>query len=212
MTEMYNQKLIQDNRNTLTKISPKKWLQELNKAIVSASCKMENEETNLNEGLNYANTIIERTIESGASIWWVGNGGSAAICSHLAQDALNRLGAKSIFLDNSSLITCMANDFSYKNVYLRPLEIFVKPDDLLIAISSSGNSKNILSCAEMALNKRMGLISLSGLNNNNKLWNMRSNLSFFISSDLYGIVEIAHEAILHGIIESLWLNLSKKER
>ena len=181
------------------------WLMNLHQAILSASCKKDGKDINLNFGLNHAEKIIKNTIKSGSSIWWVGNGGSAAICSHLSQDMMNRLGAKSIFLDNSSLMTCMANDFGYENVYLAPLEKLVQPGDLLIAISSSGNSLNIVSCAKMALKNSLNLISLSGMDKNNNLWNMTSNLSFFVSSDLYGIVEIAHEAILHGVIESLWL-------
>ena len=111
-------------------------------------------------------------------------------------------------LGETSLMTCMANDFGYKNIYHNPLEKLVKPKDLLIAISSSGNSENILLCAKMALEKGMELITLSGFKDDNKLWNIESDLSVFVPADLFGIVELSHEAILHGIIESLWLEKS----
>ncbi len=186
-------------------ITPYYWLKNLHKAISASLCKNSRRAMDLDTGLNHAGKIIKNIIESQASIYWVGNGGSAAICSHLAQDMLNKLGAKSIFLDNSSLMTCMANDFGYENVYLLPLKILIKPGDLLIAVSSSGNSENIVLCAEMALENSISLISLSGINDTNGLWNMKCDLSFFVPSDLYGIVEIAHEAILHSVIESLWL-------
>ena len=57
----------------------------------------------------------------------------------------------------------------------------------------------------MALERGMDLITLSGFKDENRLWNIKSNLSFFVPADLFGIVEVSHEAILHGIIESLWL-------
>ena len=76
----------------------------------------------------------------------------------------------------------------------------------LIAISSSGNSENILSCVNVAKQKGVQVVALSGMHENNKLWN--GNISFFVSSDLYGIVEVNHEAILHGIIDVLWLEMN----
>ncbi len=85
-----------------------------------------------------------------------------------------------------------------------------KKEDLLIAISSSGNSPNILSCVEMATHKKMNTISCSGFSDSNRLWNAAAQVSFFIDANLYGIVEVSHEAILHSIIESLFLQESSK--
>ncbi|CCK81692.1 SIS domain-containing protein [Desulfobacula toluolica] len=187
------------------KYNPYNWLKKLNTTIMSSQCRLGKASVDLEYGCCAAGKIINNIIEKDASIWWVGNGGSAAICSHLSQDLLNKLGAKSFYTGDAALMTCISNDFGYKNVYLHPLEKLVKPDDLLIAISSSGNSENIYLCADMALEKGLGLITLSGFTDDNKLWNMESNLSFFVPAYLFGIVELSHEAILHGIIESLWL-------
>lgn len=187
------------------KYSPYNWLKKLNKTIMSAQCRFGKTYVGLENGCCAAGRIINDTIESDASIWWVGNGGSAAICSHLSQDLINKLGARSFYPGDASLMTCMSNDFGYENVYLQSLEKLVRPKDLLITISSSGNSENILLCAKMALKRGLDLITLSGFKDNNRLWNMESNLSFFVPADLFGIVELSHEAILHGIIESLWL-------
>ncbi len=187
------------------KYSPYNWLEKLNKTIMSAQCKLGKKVVDLENGCCAAGRIINDTIESDASIWWVGNGGSAAICSHLSQDLINKLGARSFYSGDASLMTCMANDFGYENVYLKSLEKLVRPKDLLITISSSGNSENIFLCVKMALKRDLDLITLSGFKDNNRLWNMESNLSFFVPADLFGIVELSHEAILHGIIESLWL-------
>ncbi len=188
-----------------SKHNPYNWLEKLNTTIMSSQCRSGKETVDLENGCYAAGQIINQAIETDASIWWVGNGGSSAICSHLSQDMLNKLGAKSFYLGDASLMTCMSNDFGYENVYLQPLEKLVRPKDLLIAISSSGNSENILLCAKMAIKRGMDLITLSGFKDDNRLWSMESNLSFLVPADLYGIVELSHEAILHGIIESLWL-------
>ncbi len=191
------------------KYSPYNWLENLHKTIMSAQCRSGKESVSLEDGCCVAGEIINKIVDADANIWWVGNGGSAAICSHLCQDMLNKLGARSFFPGDASLMTCMANDFGYENVYHHPLEKLVKPKDLLIAISSSGNSENIFLCAKMALKKGMDLITLSGFKEDNRLWNSESDLAFFVPAELFGIVELSHEAILHGIIESLWLE--KKE-
>ncbi|MBA3011078.1 MAG: SIS domain-containing protein [Proteobacteria bacterium] len=188
----------------LTNSDPYDWLKKLNHTILSAKCRIKSKDTCLEDGLNAASRIFRNSIQSGASVWWVGNGGSAAICSHLSQDLLNKLGVRSFFLGDVSLMTCMANDFGYENVYLKPLEILVRPKDLLIAISSSGNSENIVLCAQMAVRKGLHLITLSGFKDVNTLWNLESDLSFFVPADLFGQVELSHEAILHSVIESLW--------
>ncbi|NWH04951.1 SIS domain-containing protein [Desulfobacter latus] len=189
----------------IKKITAYDWLKKLDNIIQTTLCKKEGSLTNFNSCLGEAGLLILEKVTSGASIWWAGNGGSAAICSHLSQDMLNKLGAKSFFLGDTSLITCMGNDFGYEAVYCRPLENFMQQGDLLIAISSSGNSENILACADLADKKNVSLITLSGMNEGNRLWNRKSDISFFVDATLYGLVEVAHEAILHSIIETLWL-------
>jgi len=189
--------------------NPYQWLKKLNHTILLTESKNQGELVSLENGCYAAGDLILQTIASKASVWWIGNGGSAAICSHLSQDLLNKLGARSLCLGDSSLMTCMANDFGYENVYAKPLEQLADPNDLLIAISSSGNSENIVSCAELAVEKGINLISLSGFNADNRLWNIEGNVSFLVPADLYGIVELSHESILHGIIETLWLRKNR---
>ncbi|NOX34946.1 MAG: SIS domain-containing protein [Deltaproteobacteria bacterium] len=194
-------------KDTKSVKQPLDWLGVLSRAILSTRCRIHSKDCSFEKGLAKAGDILNNAILSETSVWWAGNGGSAAICSHLSQDVLNKLGIKSLYTGDASLMTCMANDFGYDKVYAKPLESFVKKNDILIAISSSGNSENILSCVELANEVGLHVISLSGMNDNNKLFNCVSDVSFFVQSDLYGIVETGHEAILHGIIETLWLNI-----
>lgn len=185
--------------------SPVKWLEMLNEVILSTRCRINEKKVGLDEGCLYAKELINAVIQSGNTIWWVGNGGSAAVCSHLSQDMLNKLGARSFYIGDASLMTCMANDFGYESVYLKPLEKLAAKNDLLIAISSSGNSENIVSCARFAVDKGMKLISLSGFKEDNRLWQLPADLSFYVAASLFGHVEVSHEAILHGIIEWIWI-------
>jgi D-sedoheptulose 7-phosphate isomerase len=182
------------------------WLNELNNAVLSTKCRINLQEEPLDRAIETVTCMFERAESENASIFWAGNGGSAAICSHLSQDVLNRLGIRSIYMGDSALMSCMANDFGYENVYSRPLERFMRRNDILIAISSSGNSENIVSCVEVAGQKGVHVITLSGMKDDNRLFNSRCRVSFLIESELYGIVETGHEALLHAIIETAWLN------
>lgn len=192
-----------------TKITPLKWFEVLNASLKTAKAKILDRPAGFEAGLEKAASLILSTRERRASVWWVGNGGSAGICSHLAQDMMNKLGVKSAYYGDASLMTCMANDFGYGKVYSKPLETLSEAGDLLIAISSSGNSENILNCVDTAHDKGVHVITLSGFKTDNRLWNKNSDVSFFVSSDLYGIVEMSHEAILHGLIETMWLEASQ---
>lgn len=196
----------------ISKMTPLEWYEQLGRAVKSARAAIRNRQAGFEPALDEAASLIRRARDAGASIWWVGNGGSAAICSHLAQDMMNKLSVKSLYHGDSSLLTCMANDFGYRDVYARPLATLAEKGDLLIAISSSGNSENILRCVDLAEKKGMGVITLSGFDPSNKLWNRDSDVSFFVASHLYGIVEMSHEAILHGLIETMWLDITQQGR
>jgi len=189
---------------------PKEWLELLKDAIAGVKSKKGKVSTSFDAAADTVKNIFKSSIDEGRSIYWLGNGGSIAICSHLSQDMMNKLGIKSHCFNDPSLMTCMANDYGYENVYARPLTVHASENDILIAISSSGNSENILNAVEVAKKKNMQIITLSGFNENNKLWQTNSHASFFVSSNLYGIVEVSHEAILHGVIETLWLDSQGK--
>ncbi|HCY88164.1 MAG TPA: phosphoheptose isomerase [Desulfobacteraceae bacterium] len=182
------------------------WLDILSAALKGVMCKIDGEESGLKTATENVQNILAAAREREASVYWVGNGGSCAICSHLSQDLINKLAIRSLFLNDSPLMTCMANDYGYEDVYARPLDTFAREGDVLIAISSSGNSPNIMNAVDVARKKKMTLVTLSGFKPDNRLWNASASVSFMVPGTLYGIVEAAHEVILHGIIETLWLD------
>ena len=202
---------MKDFRTDKLPTSPIGWLDHLNRAMKASKGKINQQPASLEDTLDQAGRLFKTAIKDQTSIWWVGNGGSAAICSHLAQDVMNKLGVKSVFLGEASLLTCMANDFGYEQVYARPLKRMAEKNDVLIAISSSGNSENIISSVKLARDIEMKVITLSGMDETNMLWSLESDVSIYLDSNLYGIVEVGHEAILHGIVETLWLKLFSRQ-
>ena len=133
---------------------------------------------------------------------FIGNGGSAAIASHMAIDYTKNGGIPAIAFNDSSTITCLANDFGYEKVFSKAIELYADKDDIVIAISSSGTSQNILNAADQA--KQMGCLvyTLSGFSERNTL-RVVGDLNFYVPTKKgeYGLTEIAHLAILHSILD-----------
>jgi D-sedoheptulose 7-phosphate isomerase len=137
---------------------------------------------------------------AGKRIYIIGNGGSAGIASHLAVDFSKNGGMRTSALNDSSALTCLGNDFGYEFVFSKQLEWYAQPGDALIAISSSGRSKNVLNGVAVGREKNCDIFTFSGFDKNNPL-RRKGDVNFFVASDLYGFVEVAHLALLHGILD-----------
>lgn len=135
-------------------------------------------------------------------IFFIGNGGSNSICSHMTEDFAKIGGFRTYGFSDAALITCFANDYGYEKAMEEWLKIYFSADDLLIAISSSGESKNILNAVALAKSKNGKIITLSGFKENNQLSRM-GDINFYIGMSNYGVVECFHQVILHIIVDSL---------
>lgn len=135
-------------------------------------------------------------------IFFIGNGGSAAIASHMSIDFWKNGGIKAIAFNDSSLLTCISNDFGYKYVFEKPLEMFADKGDILFAISSSGKSENIIRGVEVSLKKGCRVITLSGFSGDNPLRRM-GDINFYVPSEKYGPVEVIHQYICHYILDTI---------
>lgn len=145
---------------------------------------------------------LKDIIDSYQDIIILGNGGSNAISCHIAQDYTKMLGKRVLCFGDSSRLSCYANDYGWDHAYQKFIEHFATDKTLVILISSSGNSQNILNCAEYCIGKHE-IITLSGFDPNNKLRTLYSSKSlshFYVESTDYGIVECLHELILHSVI------------
>ena len=127
----------------------------------------------------------------------VGNGGSAAVAAHIAND-LVKLGIAAMSLSEPAVLTCLANDNGYADVYARQVYAHANPGDKLVAISSSGRSPNILNAVAAARDCYAQVITLSGFDPDNPLRKLGDH-NYYVSSHNYGVVECAHLAILHSI-------------
>ncbi len=138
------------------------------------------------------------------TLYIVGNGGSAAVASHALVDFINVAKINARVLHESSLVTCMANDFGYENVYSKVLSQIIKPNDVLIAISSSGKSENICNAAIAARSSGNLVISFTGFSKTNRLRSL-GDINFWLDSNDYGFVEVGHQFLLHNLSDRFML-------
>tara|TARA_Y100001936_G_C16024895_1_gene641866 strand:+ start:933 stop:1346 length:414 start_codon:yes stop_codon:yes gene_type:complete len=136
-------------------------------------------------------------------IYLIGNGGSNSICSHISQDYTKALGIKAQSFSDPSRLTCYINDYGRDFAYAKFLEHFATSESLVVLVSSSGNSENILESARYCTQAKVPFLILTGFDENNKLRKNFSNdalLDFHVDSDDYGIVESTHLIFLHAVI------------
>lgn len=141
-------------------------------------------------------------IKSAKKIFFVGNGGSMAICSHMMEDYAKIGKYKTFAFSDAALITCFANDYGYENAMSEWLKIYMEEGDLLFAISSSGNSANINNAAFEAKNRKANVITLSGFKPDNKL-RTKGDVNFYLPIENYGVVECFHQVITHSLLDQI---------
>jgi D-sedoheptulose 7-phosphate isomerase len=137
---------------------------------------------------------------AGNKLIFVGNGGSAAIASHMATDYSKNGDIRSLALNDSSMLTCLGNDLGYERIFAKQIELHARPGDLVIAISSSGRSANILNAVRAARAAKCGVVTFTGFTPDNPLRHL-GDINFYIASDRYGFVEIGHLTICHAILD-----------
>ena len=157
--------------------------------------------------INISESIIKIHKLNG-TVYIVGNGGSASIASHVAVDFLKSLGIRAMTFNESSLITCYANDYGYDNWVKEAIKSYSKKNDLVILISSSGESQNILNAAKYSVDNNLALVTLSGFKKDNSLSNL-GNYNIWVNSCDYNYVEILHNQFLLMLVDLIKLCLSK---
>jgi D-sedoheptulose 7-phosphate isomerase len=137
---------------------------------------------------------------AGNKLIFVGNGGSAAIASHMATDYSKNGNVRSLALNDGSMLTCLGNDLGYAQVFAKQIELHARAGDLVIAISSSGRSENILNAVKAARTAGCTVVTLSGFTPDNPLRGL-GDVNFYLASDRYGFVEIGHLTICHAVLD-----------
>ncbi len=144
--------------------------------------------------------VIELIKGTKQKIYVIGNGGSAGIASHVSTDLIRGCQKPSICFSDYGQNTCLSNDIGYDNMYSYLLNLHATEGDILIAISSSGMSKNIINGVEIAKKKNMFVITFSGFAKDNILRTL-GNINFYNDIINYGYVELVHQIVLHEITD-----------
>ena len=149
---------------------------------------------------------MKKIVDDHHQIVIIGNGGSNAISSHISQDYTKQLKKQSFSFSDPSRLTCYINDYGMENAYRQFISEFVAEDNcVVILLSSSGESMNIVNCANWCIDNNIPFVSLTGFKPNNALralstFSKQCLLEFHVESEDYGIVECVHELLLHSIL------------
>ena len=151
--------------------------------------------------------IILKTSKKKGKVLIFGNGGSAAIASHVSVDLTKNARIRTVNYNEADLITCFSNDYGYERWVEKSIDFYADKNDSLILISSSGKSKNMINACKAARRKKIEVISLTGHTKNNPLSKI-SNLSLWINSKAYNFIENTHQIWLLTICD---LIIGKRE-
>ena len=165
----------------------------------------------LTQGFNYK-SVEERLIslkeeiidckKRGNKVILMGNGGSSSIASHLSVDFTKAAGIRAVDYNSAGLITCLANDYGYDNWMQKALEMYAEKGDVVILISSSGNSNNVVNAGKYW--KNLGpLVTFTGFSYNNELNSLKANHRFWVKSKAYNHVEMVHHIWLVAVVDMI---------
>ena len=150
--------------------------------------------------------LLYRAYSDGKQVFTLGNGGSASTASHMAADlSKNTIGPNMrrfrimSLNDNMSLVSALSNDLGYEHMFSEQLQNLIQPGDVLIAISGSGNSPNVLRAIEYAQSRSAEVAALLGFDGGKAA--ELADLSVLVDSYDYGVVEDAHLIINHILVE-----------
>ena len=150
----------------------------------------------LEQGTEKAVQMIVDIKSTSRKLLLAGNGGSSSIVSHVQNDLCKAVGIRAMVFTEQPLLTALANDDGYGSVYEWPIGLWAEPGDVLLTVSSSGQSENIVRALAAGREKGCKVITLSGFNPDNPSRQM-GDLNFYVPSHVYGYVESAHTALAH---------------
>jgi D-sedoheptulose 7-phosphate isomerase len=158
----------------------------------------------LDKNLIKCSVLFKNCRLNGGKIMFLGNGGSAAIASHISVDLSKNAKIRSVNFNEADLITCLANDYGHNNWMSEALNIYCDKNDIVVLISSSGKSSNIVNAAKWCIKNNIKLITFSGNRSHNPLNKVnKKGLNFWINSKSYNYIESVHLFLLMSITDSI---------
>ena len=175
----------------------KKYIQSINKGLINSQYKISGITKNSQDFFNLLLMKTNDVKKNNGRLFFFGNGASASFSNHMALDWIKNAKVLSFSLSDSSLLTALANDYSYEECFLEFLKMnFPTNNDIVITTSSSGNSSNIVKVLEYCKENRITTVALSGLDENN-ISNQISEFSLYVPMKTYGMVESIHQIFHH---------------
>lgn len=153
-------------------------------------------------GIQLLLDVFLRHKQKGSMLFFIGNGGSSAIASHMTADFMKNGGMNTYSLYDNAVTTCMGNDYGYEYIFSKPMEFLVQEGDLVAAISSSGNSANIVNGIVTAKKKKAEVITFTGFSEDNRARQL-GDVNLYVPCAKYGIVESIHNLILQQIVDMI---------
>ena len=171
-----------------------KFFKQYNQSIYDL---LNNVDTNL---IEHSVSLINNCYNNGGKVYIVGNGGSSSIASHVSVDFAKVANIPSNTFNNSNLITCFANDYGHDNWITEAIKAYIQKNDIIILISSSGTSVNIVNAAKYSKENSIPLITLSGFSKDNQLSKL-GKINIHVQSESYNFIEMSHHIILVSIVD-----------
>lgn len=154
------------------------------------------------EGMQKIIALLRECKERQKTLYLCGNGGSAGIAQHMTADFLKNGGLRTYCMYGQPTVTCISNDLTYEYVFCKQLELLADKGDLLIAVSSSGESENIVKAIDTMRNLGGKVITFSGFGSQNRVRKM-GNLNVYVPAEHYGMVESIHNLVLQQLVDSI---------
>lgn len=178
------------------------YLEIFHKISSQVQCDINQKAISYDVWVEHLNKILLQAKKNKNMLYFIGNGGSAGIAMHMTADFLKNGAMRTHSMHDPSTLTCLGNDFGYEYVFSKQLERVAMPDDVLVAISSSGNSPNIVNAVKAARDQECQIITLSGFREDNKIRSL-GDYNLYVPSMEYGIVESIHNAVLQRLVDEL---------
>ncbi len=178
-----------------------KYLQAMDASLEKTECSIGTEKCDLQSALDRSVELLKAVQASNGTQFFLGNGASAAFAEHMALDWTKNGGVRSLNPSSAVLLTALANDISYQDSFATFLDRYAKAGDVIVTISSSGNSENVIRAITQARKMDCKVITLSGLKPDNTSRKL-GDVNFYVPARTYGIVECAHQVLLHMMIDS----------
>lgn len=188
----------------------KKYLESMTSVLDQTESSVGTEKSDLQTALDRTVELLKAVQSANGTQFFLGNGASAAFAEHMALDWTKNGGVRSLNPSSAVLLTALGNDISFQDSFATFLDRYARPGDLIVTISSSGNSENIIRAITKARTMGCKVVTLSGLKPDNSS-RMLGDVNYYVPGKTYGIVECAHQVLLHMMIDS-FMGIQEWER